>query len=215
MAEIYVPENIGIGTLRWALAGDSQEMVCTLGVQSSRVTFDAEIMADDLYAAATAGSSLCAGAASLISGWTFVGTTVRLMTATGFESGEHVDTIAGTAGGDTLPNNTTLLVKKNTGLGGRHYRGRMYLPLYAIDEGDVGPTGVIASGEVTSMQTRCNNFMTALDTNELIPLLLHYPFLQTPVTDPPVVIDAEPDPTVITSLTVLSQAATQRRRMRR
>lgn len=219
MAELYVPENIAIGSLRWALEGDSQEMLCTIGLQSSRVTFDAEIMADDLYAAARATGSLVATAASLIEGWTFVGTTVRLMTATGFESGEHVETVVGTTVGNTLPNNTTALVKKTTGLGGRHYRGRMYLPLYAVDESDVGPTGTISSGEVTSLQTRCNNFMTALDTNELIPLLLHYPFQEQvdPPTDPPtyVVTDPEPDPTIVTALTVQSQAATQRRRMRR
>lgn len=219
MAELYVPENIAIGSLRWSLSGDSQEMVVTLGLQSTRVTFDAEIMAEDLRVAAEATGSIVGAASGMYDQWTFVGTTVRLMTSGGFLTGEDVVETVGTASGETLPQNSAILVKKNTGLGGKHFRGRMYLPMYGVLEDNVSNSGRISSGDVSSLQGRMNTFLAALDTNELIPLLLHYPFQEQvdPPTDPPtyVVTDPEPDPTIITGFSVQPVIATQRRRLRR
>lgn len=217
MAELYVPENIGVGIIRWTLEGDSEEMVVTLGLQSTRVTFDAEIMAEDLRAAVEAAGSLVGAASGMYSQWTFVGTTVRLQTSTGFLSGEAIANTVGTATGETLPNNSAILIKKNTGSGGRRFRGRMYLPMYGLEESDVSSSGVIAGAEVTSLQNRLDAFLAALDTNELIPLLLHYPFGHWDESDPPefIIDDPEPDPTIITSFAVQNRIATQRRRLRR
>lgn len=213
--DLYVPVDYAIGSLRFRLEGDSQEMVITLGLKSQAAPDTAEDMADNLNTAALAAGSIVGVASGMYDQWTYVGTTVRLMTATGFDTGEHIENQAGTATGETLPNNCAILVKKNTGLGGRHYRGRLYQPIYGVLESNIDNTGRIGAADVTSLQGRYNTFRTALDTNDLDPYLLHYPFVETPVEDPPVFIDEFPDPTLITTFTVQDIIATQRRRLRR
>lgn len=206
MPALYQPVDTAIGLLRLGLDGDPQEMVITLGLQRiAEDPPDAETMAEDLADAAEVSGSIIGEPAEYFTQWTFIGATVRLMTATGIVVGEAIRNEVGTATGESPPNNTALLVKKNTGLGGRHERGRCFMPLIGVDESDISNNGMLVAAELTSQQTRWTAFDAALTTEDLLPVLLHYPYTGQPT----------PAPTPITQFAVQRQVATQRRRMRR
>ena len=109
--------------------------------------------------------------------------------------------IPGTGVDDPCPPNVTLLIRKNTALGGRAGRGRLYLP--GVPEGSVSQAGVVDAATVTDTTTRFNNFLTACIADGNIPVLLHG--LSGPILVP----------TEITSFACQAIAATQRRRLRR
>lgn len=99
--------------------------------------------------------------------------------------------------------NTALLVRKNTGLGGRKNRGRMYVP--GIPAGQLSDAGIINGSWIANRQTGWNAFETALTntatTGVFAPVVLHSQA-------------ADGSPTSITSFTVDNVPATQRTRMR-
>ena len=101
----------------------------------------------------------------------------------------------------TLPVNCAVLVKKGTSRGGRRNRGRFYLP-GTTSEGAVSEDGVISSGQVIALQGACDAFLGDLVVAGLPMYVLH--------NDPPVGVTPAP----VTSLTVDSVIATQRRRLR-
>lgn len=104
---------------------------------------------------------------------------------------------AGGLGTSSVPPQVALLVKKNTQFGGRKGRGRLYIP--GLVESDVEETGQVQAPDVVSWQTAMDDFHTQLNTDDIPPLLLH--------NDATV-------PYLITSFTVDSTTATQRRRIR-
>lgn len=101
------------------------------------------------------------------------------------------------------PANCAVLVHKRSARGGRRGRGRMFLP-WALSEGDVDEVGKIATARVTAMQTICNNFLTALATNNVPMVILHNPGTTTPGA-----------PNIVTNLIVDPLISTQRRRLGR
>lgn len=105
-----------------------------------------------------------------------------------------------------LPQNCALLVKKQTGLGGRQHRGRMFMP-GVLSEGEVDAVGQISSASMTSLTGDVVNFLSALESGvgegPMPMVVLHN---QTG-TDTPL-------PTPVTSLVVDPRISTQRRRLR-
>ena len=93
-----------------------------------------------------------------------------------------------------------VLVRKNTALGGRAGRGRLYLPgpsAQAID-----PGGVLVGSFITNLQAAFDTFFDELEATNLPPYLLHG--AGSPISTP----------TPITGFSVQSVIATQRRRVR-
>jgi hypothetical protein len=116
-------------------------------------------------------------------------------------AGESAGSMAGSSSGLGNPANVALLVKKNTGFGGRTGRGRFYIP--GIPESAIAANGTILATAVTAWGTALEAFRTTLISLGLVPTLLHGAGspVQTPMP--------------ITSFTVDATGATQRRRMRR
>lgn len=94
--------------------------------------------------------------------------------------------------------NVSLLVKKNTALGGRQGQGRMYWP--GISEATIGSDGTIDGAFLTSAAGIFGTWLEEL-TTELIPMLLLH--------------NNAVAPNAVTSLAVQAVGATQRRRLRR
>lgn len=117
------------------------------------------------------------------------------------ESGSAFRNVAGSGQGASTPPNVAILVRKNTGGGGRRGRGRMYIP--GMDEAHVGPGGVLTAAGLNAVQVAMNAFFTGLTGDGLIPHVLHSPGI-SPV----------PAPTPILSFEVQSLVATQRDRLR-
>jgi len=115
-------------------------------------------------------------------------------------SGEFAFSGEGTAGVGMAPN-TAILVQKVTDAGGRAGRGRLYWP--AAVETDINSAGTYAATPLGVLQTAFNTFRTQLIASDLSPILLHGE--NSPLESP----------TLITSFTVSSTVATQRRRLRR
>ena len=107
--------------------------------------------------------------------------------------------IPGGAGGAQAPPNLATLVRKNTGQGGRRGSGRMFIP--GLAEGSVDVAGNQSGAILTAAQVDLDAFVSQCTTLG-VPLAL----LSGDGLGPPL---------IISSLTVQSVAATQRRRMRR
>jgi hypothetical protein len=121
-------------------------------------------------------------------------------------SGQSLKTtpVVGGSSGEPVPQNCAALVKKAV-VGPTGTRsGRLYLP-GVVREAQVSATGVITSGEVTSIQTAVNNWITASATDGLEPNVFHEPTGLNPT----------PAPSFVSQLQVQTILATQRRRMRR
>lgn len=193
---LVIPQNYGQCVYRFLLAGDSEEMLSTLGFAAIGSLSTGQGAADTLAADFAVGFP----AANICAGYTFVGTRVLMGQATGaplvFESAAAG--IVGSNIGPALPPNCAYLVSKRTALGGRRHRGRMYLPPFLIGEDSVPVTGVMAEAQRAALQTRVNS---AFGIGEKV--ILHDSL--TPGALPP---------TIITSFRVQPRLATQRRRLR-
>lgn len=101
--------------------------------------------------------------------------------------------------------NTSVLVKKGTGLAGRHYQGRMFLPGATEGQTDDGTT--LTTDGVTGWTSSTTAFLEALQTSLDFEgmVILHGPI---PGSD-------QLAPTPVTELVVQGRFATQRRRLRK
>jgi hypothetical protein len=88
---------------------------------------------------------------------------------------------------------------KQTGVGGRKFKGRFYLP--GVPEANVNSGGFLTGSEPADMQAQVDEWLAALAADELGPYLLHE--------------DVGTDPTLIVTVSVETLIATQRRRLRR
>lgn len=194
-----IPPNATLAILRWSVAGDAEEMLCTLGLTHDPSSTAQEV-ADDYYLAATGSGSLTPLAA-LNQPWTFVGTRVYKRLGGDPVFAEHTEPITQTTGGSTaLPSNCALLMHKDTGTPGRKGRGRCYFPPALVDEGSVDTNGTITSGVYVTLAAREVVFYNALVSSGLLPVLFH---------------SDGAAPTPITGFRLDTRIATQRQRMRR
>lgn len=107
-----------------------------------------------------------------------------------------------TWGGDSRQSgapNSAALVNKNTAVGGRRGRGRMYIP--GVPEAEVDQAGFLSSGWLSNLQAAVDGLQADMVTALLDPVLLHSG-------------DGAPIPYPITSFTAQGLTATQRRRLR-
>lgn len=110
----------------------------------------------------------------------------------------------GTGVGAVLPNNSAVLVKKATSVGGRRNRGRMFFP--NPQEGEVDQAGQVTSAGVSAWNTVLLGLLPGGSVHTAFGFLgnaqvLHESGSQTP--------------TQVTDLATQPKIATQRRRMRR
>lgn len=95
----------------------------------------------------------------------------------------------------------SVLVQKNTDLGGRAGRGRFFVP--GIPENQFDESGLMSPLNAQTWQDNLDDFFAAVDVGDFSPVLLHG--VTSPIATP----------TTVRSFTVSTRAATQRRRLRR
>lgn len=196
---MYVPPEMGIGSVNWSAAGDLEVMSSTFGLAGGGAGLPApadwaEIVHDAFV------TSVLGTAARINVGYTYVGTEVRYNDGSGFVPYAHPAAVVGTRAQAPLPSNCAMLIRKRSAMGGRANQGRMYFPPAYLFEGNVDLNGNIDGADVTAMQVMFNDFMTELNTGGLYMQIFHTPSLSTP--------------TEVTQLELQSKIATQRRRMR-
>lgn len=136
---------------------------------------------------------------SMSNQWTFEGVSVSLMTADGPLVGEAFTPIPGQVALPTVPINCSSLFTKNTSSGGRRNKGRAYIPPVDYGESNVSAAGQIDSTEIEAINERYEGMLARIVDFDLLPTLWHS--------------DGGAG-TRITSLTLGSTIATQRRRLR-
>jgi hypothetical protein len=156
----------------------------TIGTPQEEADFWADAMEDAL----TAGF--------MNTGYVYTGAKLRTPAGGIYEAPR---TVAGAGGGNPLPNNCTMLVRKITARGGRQGRGRMYLPMIFGSENQVSPTGAVEPVLVGAYQAIADNAFPGANWR-----LLH---------DSESAGSTVPDQ--ITAFVAQGRIATQRRRMRR
>lgn len=139
-------------------------------------------------------------AANMLAGWTFVGCVSTTMTSSGPVVHSFFDDEVGTIAQNGVPPNCAMLVNKQTALGGRKNRGRIFFPPITFLASSVDDAGFVATAQVSNFQTKLNLWHTEMTNLNLVPVLLH----SSPADEP----------TPISSFLLQTQLATQRRRMR-
>lgn len=200
MVELLREDDLGQASFIMSAPATSGELVCTMGFRAEGV--DAQGIADklgNLWRVDIMGS---------------ISSKVKMVECkiVRRESGlnqiteSFADTgIAGGAAADHLPANTAILVQKRTGVAGRRFRGRFYLPGVPTSArlSDDDPNTLSVS-YVSSLQTQFDAFRTHLlssgGAGTITPVILHP--------------TGEPLYTVITSFSVQARLGTQRTRLR-
>lgn len=116
----------------------------------------------------------------------------------------NVVPIAGTASIATPPINTAAIIQKRTGVAGRQYRGRMFMPPMNVAEGDVSIAGIIGGASFTNLGTYSTAFYGGLVAQAMTPYLLH----EAPL------VGAPPAPTIITSFAPTQLIGSYKKRIR-
>lgn len=182
--------------IRYSLAGDLEPMYTHLGYRVDTPPFD-QADADALILEMQAAlDGTCTNQYTLDGGFVLVGQDG------GDLRFDVTSSRLGALGGSAIAQNTAVLVRKNTGLGGRRNRGRMFLP--GVTVSFVAANGTITAANVTTLQTAVN--------------LLHSPalFAASNVDAMALFHETPPTtPTIVNSLDVQNLVATQRRRLRR
>jgi hypothetical protein len=190
-----IPQGFAQVRFRLTLTGDLEEMINTIGLDVGAITTD-QAWADAVSQAGAdfyktiLGTSYRYEGADIAVGTATPGQPVLVESVTGAG--------AGTSSGSRLPQNCALLVKKNSASGGRHNRGRFFVP--GISEADVGDNGALTSGALTFFQGEVNTFFTDLQVVSDNVVILHNDLTF---------------PTPCTGFQVDGRIATQRRRLRR
>jgi hypothetical protein len=186
---------------RHRVDGDNEEMLCTIGVSG-----DGGVGAG--YGQAQNNDLADAWAANVMPLLTdqirFVGLTGRSGPETASVVWETQRDVPGTYAGACIPPNCALLIQKRTQLGGKRFRGRMYIP--GAPEVQIQANGNLDPVYLAQVVQQMNQLYVALAGVNLVGELALF-HKTTPLQD------AIP-PTQITSLTVAGKIATQRRRLR-
>lgn len=196
-----VPVGFSEATLVWQAVGALREATWQIGISDFLTPAEnPTVIAQTVYDAAVLPNSITP-ALKMSTEWTFLGVRAFTQQEVGPLTGEFMQTVTGTATNLTPVMNTAVLVRKNTALGGRRNRGRLYHPPILVNEANVNTLGVLSAAARDNIQAGFNIFLDAIDTALYKVNLYHQspPFTPTPVN----------------SFSVQQLLATQRRRLRK
>lgn len=168
---VIIPVDCAQISMRWSVAGDSEPMVSTLGVNTPTTSPTPSELAAAVGVAWDA--SALTTAANMGTGWSAMTCLVTVMTGTGPVLFEVGTPLAGSGAGATLPNNCAVLIRKQSTQGGRRGRGRNYLPSAYLPESTVNQVGTIDPAQVSLITTWFGTFWDGLESAFLYPVLFH------------------------------------------
>lgn len=198
---VFLGVGYGQANLLVNATGTSWNQIATMGFKDTAGTGNANAAATAWLGYWTTSSSNPFNAANVSSQYSVVRCDTVIMTASGPIIGTAGSPLVGSATINPPPPNCAILVQKSTARGGRRGRGRLFLSPCLVDEGNVGPSGTIAAGTLSTLQTRVTQVLTSASGGNYPAYLLHD--------------FSEVAPDAITALTVQARMATQRKRMRK
>jgi hypothetical protein len=196
---VRVPEGYGEIAFRTAITGDAEEMLCTLGFDFQQLE---NVSQGGVEAIANAWQSTIVPRQT--SEATFKGVFVALG-PDGLGLRFQVDrNVLGGVAAAPVPPNTAVLAQKKTAVGGRRNRGRMYIP--GIPEGMVSGAGFIDLATHALWATAVTNLRAEVAALSFVGecVIFHTTAPGLPGLTP----------TAISSMSVSTKVATQRRRLR-
>lgn len=194
-----VPPGTALCSASFTLASSTHTSVITWGVVNTGGVLTATAINNLCRIAllTTAGAPMLA--TKMSNQATCVQTKVLLNTGGVLTVDINTTPVAGTLAISTVPLNCAELVRKNSSIAGRAFRGRMFVPPVTFTEAVVGDNGVITPAIVTSRNTDWAVFFNNLATNG-IPMAILHPSI--------------PGYTLVAGLTVNPLVGTLRRRLR-
>lgn len=168
---MFIPVGYAQTALHFTMTGDSNEQVCTLGFASSAAATSATAidLANDICATWDADMApITSDEVTLQRVEVLIKTTGDLLVA-------GTSTAAAKAGEstlDVLPGGVSAVVRKNTGLAGRAYRGRMFHP-GLISDNDVSNGSIITSGRQIEINAALEDWLNSLAGTLDEAVLLH------------------------------------------
>lgn len=198
--------NVPGGYAQWrttfSVDGLTDPMGFTMGVFSSTLAYD---LVNTNVAIKFRDEVLEAGAL-MGTHWRWLGSSLTWIAPGGPITYESPASMSGTAAVETVPPNSAVLVRKQTALGGRRNRGRLFMPPCTTYETQVDSAGFMAGATVAAVNIRWEDWRTTCEAIDCFFYLYHQ-------YDPD--LGELPEvPTQITGLAVQPQLATQRNRMR-
>ena len=223
---LNIPVGTALGSVTMQVQGDSEPMLCTVGVRAVAGPIDVD-HAQRLFACWT--QNIMTNVQNIV---TLTKATLRVRQDGGGDNVvEYVPAapVVGTGAGSAVTPNVAILVEKITGRAGKRGRGRWYIP--GANEALFDQAGVMVPANAATWNTALAEFL--LDaakppedlgiTGKPIELLLFHGNTTTSEKTSPgpgitvvttTVGAAGPLPDVITQLVVDQKAASQRRRLR-
>lgn len=195
---MFIPEGFGVARIVFSGPGKSTDKVTTFGYDIG-TSLNPAASASDIDTILRSSDGPCR-TANMIVGCSYQGVSVTENRGLGPVSGFDGTSVSGTGTGSLAPPNVALLVRKFTTRGGRQGRGRMFLPPYFANEGDINSDGTVSDALANVQSSIWMTTLAALEEAEHDMVLLH--------ADP----ELPPDPVI--SLVFQTLAATQRRRLR-
>jgi hypothetical protein len=200
-----IPFGYGVAKIIWSRSGVAREFSSTIAysVASGMTPNDsAEGIADSLKGIVSGMAIGPAHAPETGTDWTWQRVDVSQHDTGGIFDGSAALDILGSTSINSLGNQSCVLVRKRTGLGSKHGRGRMYLPPFWPTAALILNGSTISSDVLGPMQVAWNHFLANLTTVVGIdPVIL--PGAGGGALAP-----------VVTSLEVEATIATQRKRLR-
>jgi hypothetical protein len=196
---VFIPEDYGLAEFRHQLSGDAEPMITTCGFHIPGDAATADQVAEQ-FGDAWSGAGHPFDPTYATTLWTFTECVVTMRKDGDLYEGVEVYGLPGANTTTQPPSNCALLIRKNSGVLGRRNRGRFYQPPFDIPMTYVDVRGGLSGTLTTRKQAEYQSFFDDADAAATPLVILHSV--------------SEILPRVITSLSVQSTLATQRRRMR-
>lgn len=203
---LVIPPDFGQATLQWSVIGRANPVSCTIGYAIDLAGITPAQAAQAIYDSLATPNGFC-DADRMWDVFTFEGVSVHQNVGGTIFGGNSTGTVVGTNSTATVQPmilSSTLVVSKRTPQVGRHFRGRMYMPLMAFGENTVDYNGNILSAVTGVATTAAGLMLTGMTAQDCPPVLLHESVAVGPTIPP----------TAITGFSVSSKVGTQRRRIR-
>ena len=191
----FIPSGYGEATLE-IRGGPSDPINIVFGYEFGIINQTPNENAQNCYEAFFGGSNIWSRMVGPLIG---VRCDVRETEGGALRTGSYsLNTATGSPGLLALPPNNAVLIRKVTAAGGRTGTGRMYVP--AMIETEVDSSGLISGASQANIQAGATGMLGDMSTNDIPMYLLHDSALIAP--------------NLVTSLSVQTRVATQRRRLR-
>lgn len=207
MSDLVIPPGYGQATLQFSVEGRINPYSVSIGFAKKDDDQPLSDCINGIYQSFTDDDSIC-GHGAMASQFTCIGASC-VYNLEGVMVGAASD-LPATHGSLTVTDpmivNSTWIIRKRTGLIGRQYRGRMYLPYMWGGEASIDYLGTILGTDLAAFGVKLDAFSASVfeGTPDWIPNLLHHAPKE----------GATPVPTPIVSFSLESVVGTQRRRLR-